>query len=63
MIYRDFDDIFVKQAIFKRNLSFAWPVYTINALVIQMLKTTKMAYQEGYLKCDVLDGKTMDINF
>jgi hypothetical protein len=44
-------------------LSFAWPVYTINVLVIQMLKTTKMAYQEGYLKCDVLDGKTMDINF
>jgi hypothetical protein len=28
-----------------------------------MLKTTKMAYQEGYLKCDVLDGKTMDINY
>ena len=27
-----------------------------------MLKTTKMTYQEGYLKCDVFDGKTMDIN-
>jgi hypothetical protein len=26
-----------------------------------MLKTIKMAYQEGYLKCDVFDGKTMDI--
>jgi hypothetical protein len=27
--------------------------------VIQMLMTTKMAHQEGYLKYDVLDGKTM----
>jgi hypothetical protein len=26
-----------------------------------MLKTTKMAYQEGYLKCDVFDGKTIDL--
>jgi hypothetical protein len=25
--------------------------------------TTQMAYQERYLTCDVLDGKTMDINF
>jgi hypothetical protein len=25
--------------------------------------TTKMAYQEGYLKCDVFDGKTMDDDF
>jgi hypothetical protein len=23
----------------------------------QHKKTTKMAYQEGYLKCDVFDGK------
>ena len=22
-----------------------------------MLKTTKMVYQEGYLKCDMFDGK------
>jgi hypothetical protein len=35
----------------------------ISALVIQMLKTTKLAHQEGYLKCDVFDGKTMDINY
>jgi hypothetical protein len=44
-------------------ISFVWPIYIISALVIQMLMTTKMAYQEGYLKCDVLDGKTMDINY
>jgi hypothetical protein len=27
-----------------------------------MLMKTKMVYQEGYLKFDVLDGKTMDID-
>jgi hypothetical protein len=48
-----------EQAIFKRNLLFVWPIYTISAHVIQMLMTTKMAHQEGYLKYDVLDGKTM----
>ena len=52
-----------ERAIFKRNLLFVWPIYTISALVIRMLKTTKMVYEEGYLKCDVFDGKTMDINY
>jgi hypothetical protein len=51
------------QAIFKRNLIFVWPIYTISALVIRMPMITKMAYQEGYLKCDVLAGKMMDINY
>jgi hypothetical protein len=46
--------------IFKRNLLFVWPIYTKSALMIRMLKTTKM---EEYLKCDVFDGKTMDINY
>jgi hypothetical protein len=50
-----------EQAVFKHNLSFVCPIYTISALVIRMLKTTKMAYQEGYLKCDVFDGKTIDL--
>ena len=45
------------------NLLLVWPIYTISALVIRMLKTTKVAHQEGYLKSDVFDGKTMDINY
>ena len=49
-----------EQAIFKRNLLFVWPIYTISALVIRILMITKMAYQKGYLKCNVFDGKTMD---
>ena len=27
------------------------------------VEDNKMAYQEGYLKCDVFDEKTMDINY
>ena len=49
MIFPDFDAIFVnlpctykEQAIFKRNLLFVWPIYTINALVIRILKITNM---------------------
>ena len=45
-----------ERAIFKRNLLFVWPIYTISALVIRMLMITKMAY----LKCNVFDGKTMN---